>query len=647
MRKVDLLMNLNNEQRKAVQSSSNHLLILAGAGSGKTRVLVHRIAWLLSEQKCSPCSIIAVTFTNKAAIEMRARIEQLMSINCDKDGMWIGTFHHIAHKLLRFHYVDAHLPKDFQIIDNEDQIRLIKRLIKALDLDEKKYTIRNILRYIKHKKDNGLRPDNIEISNNYAESNLLKIYKIYDDTCNRSGLVDFCELLLRAYELWLKKPHILKIYHERFNNIFIDEFQDTNRVQYSWIRLLAGKSSRILTVGDDDQSIYAWRGAEVTNMQRFLKDFSDSKTIRLEQNYRSTKNIIKVANALIKNNHDRLGKKLWTNSQDGNLISLYCALDEFDESRFVMNYIKSWQAKGNSLIDCAILYRSNAQSRLLEEVLLQNSISYTIYGGLRFFERQEIKDVLAYLRLILNNNDDTAFERVINTPSRGIGISTLNLIREIARSYQLTLWQAANKLLQENKLSTRAASSIKSFCELIKILEKKTINMPLHIQVDKVIKDSGLWCMYKEETGEKAEGRIENLKELVNATRQFGNINNNLILQDFLSQTMLEMTKEQGVSSRDAVQLMTIHASKGLEFKQVFMIGMEEGLFPSPASLNKSVKLEEERRLAYVGITRAKENLVLTYSIMRRIYGKIAYNLQSRFIKELPQECIKKIISYN
>ncbi|GAA0512938.1 DNA helicase II [Tatumella terrea] len=640
----DLLNSLNDNQREAVAAPRSNLLVLAGAGSGKTRVLVHRIAWLLTVENCSPYSIMAVTFTNKAAAEMRHRIEQVLGTS--QGGMWIGTFHGLAHRLLRAHPLDAGLPADFQILDSEDQLRLLKRLIKALNLDDKQWPARQAMWYINGKKDEGLRPKHIESYGNPVEQTWLKIYQAYQEACDRAGLVDFAELLLRAHELWLNKPHILNHYRERFTNLLVDEFQDTNNIQYAWIRMLAGDTGRVMIVGDDDQSIYGWRGAQVENIQRFLNDFPGAHTIRLEQNYRSTRNILKAANTLIANNEGRLGKELWTEDSDGEPISLYCAFNELDESRFVVGRIRHWHEQGGALADCAILYRSNAQSRVLEEALLQSSLPYRIYGGMRFFERQEIKDSLAYLRLISNRNDDAAFERVVNTPTRGIGDRTLDVVRQAARDRQLTLWQSSRELLTEKVLAGRAASALQRFIELIDSLSHETCELPLHVQTDRVIKDSGLWMMYEQEKGEKGQARIENLEELVTATRQFSYQDEDqdlMPLQAFLSHAALEAGEGQADKWQDAVQLMTMHAAKGLEFSQVFIVGMEEGMFPSQMSLEEGDRLEEERRLAYVGVTRAMQKLTLTYAESRRLYGKEVSHRPSRFIREIPEECVEEV----
>ncbi|MFJ5492614.1 DNA helicase II [Pectobacterium carotovorum subsp. carotovorum] len=640
----DLLDGLNDKQRDAVAAPRSNLLVLAGAGSGKTRVLVHRIAWLLSVENCSPYSIMAVTFTNKAAAEMRHRIDHL--IGTSQGGMWIGTFHGLAHRLLRAHHMDANLPQDFQILDSDDQLRLLKRLIRALNLDEKQWPPRQAMWFINGKKDEGLRPQHIESYGNPIEQTWQRVYQAYQEACDRAGLVDFAELLLRAHELWLNKPHVLNHYRERFTNILVDEFQDTNRIQYAWIRMLAGDSAKVMIVGDDDQSIYGWRGAQVENIQLFLKDFAGAETIRLEQNYRSTSNILKAANALIAHNGGRLGKNLWTDGAEGEPISLYCAFNELDEARYVVNRIKAWQENGGALSDNAILYRSNAQSRVLEEALLQQSMPYRIYGGMRFFERQEIKDALSYLRLIANRNDDAAFERVVNTPTRGIGDRTLDVVRQTARDRQLTLWQSTRALLQEKVLAGRAAASLQRFIELIDALAYETSELPLHIQTDRAIKDSGLWSMYEQEKGEKGQARVENLEELVTATRQFSYQEEDqdlMPLQAFLSHAALEAGEGQADANQDAVQLMTLHSAKGLEFPQVFIVGMEEGMFPSQMSLDEGGRLEEERRLAYVGVTRAMQKLTITYAESRRLYGKEAYHRPSRFVGELPEECVEEV----
>ena len=639
-----LLNSLNDAQRQAVTASVGRQLVLAGAGSGKTRVLVHRIAWLIQVENASPHSVLSVTFTNKAAAEMRHRIEQLMGIN--PAGMWVGTFHGLAHRLLRAHWQEAGLSQTLQILDSDDQQRLVKRVIRELGLDEQRWPVRQAQWFINGQKDEGLRPKHIQASGDLFLATMRNIYEAYEVACQRAGVIDFSELLLRALDLWRDNPGLLAHYQKRFRHILVDEFQDTNAVQYAWLRLLAQGGDSLMVVGDDDQSIYGWRGAQVENIQRFLTDFPGAQTIRLEQNYRSTSNILSAANALIENNSGRLGKKLWTDGADGEPISLYCAFNDLDEARFVVNRIKTWQENGGALEQCAILYRSNAQSRVLEEALLQASMPYRIYGGMRFFERQEIKDALSYLRLIANRNDDAAFERVVNTPTRGIGDRTLDVVRQTSRDRQLTLWQACRELLKDKVLAGRAASALQRFMELIDALAQETADMPLHVQTDRVINDSGLRTMYEQEKGEKGQTRIENLEELVTATRQFSYNDEDedlMPLQAFLSHAALEAGEGQADTWQDAVQLMTLHSAKGLEFPQVFIVGVEEGMFPSQMALDEGGRLEEERRLAYVGVTRAMQKLTLTYAETRRLYGKEVYHRPSRFIGELPEACVEEV----
>lgn len=644
----ELLDGLNDKQREAVAAALGNYLVLAGAGSGKTRVLTHRIAWLIAVEGVSEGSIMAVTFTNKAAAEMRQRIQTTLAQHSQQPilGMWVGTFHSIAHRLLRSHYADAGLPQDFQILDSEDQLRLMKRLLKLHNYDEKMFPAKQACWYINNKKDDGLRPHMIDDMNDRQEREWIRIYQIYQDACDRSGLVDFAEILLRAYELFLKKPLILQSYQRRFSQILVDEFQDTNNIQYAWIKLLAGETGKVMIVGDDDQSIYGWRGAQIENIQRFLNDFAQAKTIRLEQNYRSTGNILKSANELISNNENRLGKELWTADDDGEPVGIYAAFNELDEALFVSSQIKIWLEDGGKLEDCAILYRSNSQSRVMEEALIRANIPYRIYGGMRFFERQEIKDALAYLRLINNRHDDAAFERVINTPTRGIGDRTLDTLRQLTRERQITLWQATQVAIQDNKLAGRAATALLRFIELINSLAQETAEMPLFAQTDFVIKHSGLYQMYEQEKGEKGEVRIENLEELVSATREFikpDDAEEMSELTAFLTHASLEAGEEQASPHQACVQMMTLHSAKGLEFPRVFMVGVEEGIFPSFLSLEEPGRLEEERRLAYVGITRAKKKLTLCYAESRRLYGKEERHIPSRFINELPEACVQTV----
>ena len=639
-----LLDGLNDKQREAVAAPLENLLILAGAGSGKTRVLVHRIAWLMSVEQASPFSIMSVTFTNKAAAEMRGRIEELMMGSAS--GMWNGTFHGICHRILRAHYLDAKLPEDFQIIDSDDQQRLLKRLIKAQNLDEKQWPARQVSWWINGKKDEGLRPSHIDAYHDPVTKTYLQLYTAYQDACDRSGLVDFAEILLRAHELLRDNKFVREHYQARFKHILVDEFQDTNNIQYAWLRMMAGPDCHVMIVGDDDQSIYGWRGAKVENIEKFTLEFPSVNTIRLEQNYRSTKTILEASNTLIANNTERMGKELWTNGNVGEPISVYSAYNELDEARFAVNKIKEWQENGGALNDAAMLYRNNAQSRVLEEALIQAGLPYRIYGGMRFFERQEIRDALSYLRLMANRNDDSAFERIVNTPTRGLGDKTLETIRRAARDRGCTMWEASQVMLDDQVLTGRAAGALSRFVELITALEDDTLEMPLHEQTDHVIKYSGLFAMYEQEKGEKSKARIENLEELVTATRQFEKpeeAEEMSLLTAFLTHAALEAGEGQADEFEDAVQLMTLHSAKGLEFPLVFMVGVEEGMFPSQMSAEEAGRLEEERRLCYVGMTRAMQKLYITYAEMRRLYGQDKYHKPSRFIRELPETCLDEV----
>ncbi len=638
-----LLDGLNDKQRDAVAAPPQHMLVLAGAGSGKTRVLVHRLAWLMQVERVAPYSLLAVTFTNKAAQEMRARIESTIGVSLNN--LWMGTFHGLSHRMLRAHYQEAGLPRGFQIIDSDDQLRLVKRVLKALNLDEKHWPAKQLQWFINARKDEGQRPGMLDAGGDYSLAQMIKIYAAYQEMCDRAGLVDFAEILLRSFELLKQNAEVRGHYQQRFRHILVDEFQDTNAIQYQWLRLLAGSSAKVMIVGDDDQSIYGWRGARVENIQQFLKDFDGADTIRLEQNYRSTATILKAANAVISNNQSRLGKDLWTDGSEGESISLYTAFNELDEARFIVSRIRDWHNKGNPLTDTAILYRNNAQSRVLEEALIQDGLHYRIYGGLRFYERQEIKDALSYLRLINNRQDDAALERIINTPARGIGDTTLDKVRQQARAQGQTLWQTLEQLLQEKQLSGRAANAIAQFMQLIGQLDAELTELPLHEQAEHVIKQSGLYAMYQAEKGEKAQTRIENLNELITACQNFDSplLEEMSPLSAFLSQAALEAGEYQAEEHSDAVQLMTLHTAKGLEFPLVFVCGLEEGLFPSQQSGDDPVRLEEERRLCYVGMTRAMQKLYLCHAQSRRLYGQEQYPKPSRFLRELPAECVEEI----
>lgn len=652
-----LLDGLNPAQRDAVSAPAGNQLILAGAGSGKTRVLVHRIAWLIQVERLSPYSIMAVTFTNKAAREMRSRLDELFSAthqHINSRAMWVGTFHGIAHRLLKAHWQDANLPQNFQILDGDDQLRLIKRVYQALNISDEKWPHKQAQYYINGQKDEGLRPHHIQETADPYVRTMLQIYRAYEADCQRGGMVDFAEILLRAHELWLHKPHILAHYRNRFPFVLVDEFQDTNSVQYAWLRMLAGKESFVTAVGDDDQSIYGWRGAKIENIQRFTQDFSHVQTVRLEQNYRSTGNILKAANGVIVNNSGRLGKSLWTEDVAGELISLYAAYNEQDEARFIVERIQDWVRKGNSNNSCAILYRSNAQSRALEEALLRDSIAYRIYGGQRFYDRLEIKNAIAYMRLISNRHDDAGFERVINTPTRGIGGKTLDDIRLFAREQGCSLWHASEQLLANRVFTARAGNAVQSFLHLIAALTQGSETKPLDHIAQQVLEETGLLVFHQNEKGEKGQARGENLQELITACRAFDpepqsaesdNANEDDLspLQQFLDRAALDAGESQADEFEDAVQLMTLHSAKGLEFPLVIMAGVEEGLFPHKMSGDDPERLEEERRLCYVGITRAMQKLFITYAETRRLYGNETFNNVSRFVKEIPSECIQEV----
>ena len=639
---TSIIDSLNDAQRNAVCAASGNQLILAGAGSGKTRVLVHRIAWLIQTEHLSPYSIMAVTFTNKAAKEMRNRIEDLQGSTLR--GMWVGTFHGLAHRLLKSHWLDAGLPENFQILDSDDQLRVVKRVTRALDLDDSQWPPRQSQWFINSQKDEGKRAAHIDDWGDLHHKTMVRIYAHYEELCERGGLVDFGELLLRSHELWLKKPEILKHYQQRFSHLLVDEFQDTNTVQYAWLRVLAGNSCKVTAVGDDDQSIYGWRGAKIENIQRFSEDFPDTQITKLEQNYRSTETILKAANEVISRNQGRLGKELWTAGEQGEKISLYAGFNEVDEANFIVEQIQQ-ASEDVAKSDCAILYRSNAQSRVLEDSLLRAGVPYRVYGGHRFYERLEIKNALSYLRLLNNPHDDIAFERVINTPTRGIGAKSVENLRLFAREHGSSLWQSANVMTEKKLLPVRASSNIANFLQLLADLTEGTTELPLHEQVDHIIEASGLLEFHRNEKGEKGQARVENLQELVVATRAFAwdEDENGTPLQQFLDTAALDAGDAQADEFEDAVQLMTLHSAKGLEFHSVFMAGVEENLFPHKMSIEEPGRLEEERRLCYVGITRAKVKLYISYAECRRLYGSDNFNSPSRFLREIPAECLQEV----
>jgi len=664
--------SLNPQQREAVTAPAGNMLVLAGAGSGKTKVLTHRFAWLMEVEKISPQAILAVTFTNKAANEMRERLNKLLHLN--PRSWWVGTFHGLAHRWLRTHWQEANLPQAFQILDSDDQLRIIKKILKeVLKLDDKVWIPNQIQGYISRAKDQGVRPSYMDSFDDYSRT-MKMIYEHYQNYCDQNGLVDFGELLLRVYEVWHYHPNILTHYQQRFPHILVDEFQDTNNIQYAWLQQLIGETGCAFVVGDDDQSIYGWRGAKVGNVRRFQKDFKTVQLVRLEQNYRSSATILAAANALIEKNNSRMGKKLWTEGDSGEPLRLFNAMDEKEEARFIGERIQQWISQNKLHKDCAILYRSNAQSRILEETLIQMRLPYRIYGGLRFFERQEIKDALAYLRLLTNQNDDTSFERAIAVPPRGIGDVTMEKLREHARQNQTSLWQAAEVLSQEKKqffqnlksqlnqslslldhleepaqisqeLNPRATNLLRQYLDMILQLRKTTEKMPLHQLVSSVLIQTGLLKFYQEKKGEKEQMRAENLQELVSAAKGFeiDSTEGFTPLIAFLSNAALESGERQSDPNQDAVQLMTLHSAKGLEFPVVFLCGLEEGLFPHVMSSQTVEDLEEERRLCYVGITRAMKHLYLSYAESRSMRGSTSFTRPSRFLKDIPPYLVEDI----
>ena len=577
---------------------------------------------------------------------MRGRVETLLEANLS--GMWVGTFHSIAHRMLRAHWQQANLPQAFQILDSEDQFRLVKRIMKGLELDESKWPSKQAQWFINARKDEGLRAHQIQDNGDLTTRQFARIYSAYESACERAGVVDFAELLLRSLELLKNNQDILMHYHHRFQHVLVDEFQDTNSIQYDWLKVIAGKRAPIFAVGDDDQSIYGWRGAKIENIFSFSKDNKDTQTFRLEQNYRSTSTILSAANELISNNQGRLGKKLWTEGNEGTPIQLYAAYNEHDEARFVIERIREWvNQEGRKHSEAAILYRSNSQSRVFEENLISQQIPYRIYGGLRFFERAEVKDALAYLRLISNRVDDPSFERIVNHPPRGIGDRTLQVIRDHARSQSLPLWDSTKAVLATGQLAARASGALQQFIALIEKLSDESKPLELHDQIEQIISGSGLQMHFEKDRSEKGQSRVENLGELIEAARGFryeSEEGEDLSpTEAFLSTAALESGEGQASKWEDCVQLMTLHSAKGLEFPLVFLVGMEEGLFPSSMSMDEPGRVEEERRLCYVGITRARENLMMCYAESRRLYGNENYNAPSRCINELPAELMVEV----
>ena len=636
---------LNAAQLQAVEAKPGNLLVLAGAGSGKTRVLVNRIAWLINNNQASLYDIFAVTFTNKAANEMKTRLAAILQRNTSN--VWVGTFHGLAHRLLRLHWQECSLPQNFQVLDSDDQLRIIRKICKQLNIDEERWELKQVQNFINRKKDDGIRANKLPHANIMFDRVMGDIYLAYEQVCNKDGLVDFGELLFRAYEVLANNAALLEHYQARFKHFLVDEFQDTNTIQYNWLKLLAPQAQSVTVVGDDDQSIYGWRGARIENIYKFEKDFPGAGIVRLEQNYRSTNIILSAANAVISCNDSRLGKNLWTQKTEGELITLYHALNEEDEALFIARQIQKYIPTLNSLAEIAVLYRSNAQSRVLEEALVRSGIAYCIYGGVRFFERAEIKDALAYLRLVVNCNDNVAFERVINSPPRGIGEQNLNKLRDFAVQNNLSYWQASLQSINENLLTGKAGVGLRAFVNIIETLTNINQTQTLATLVEQAINISGLLQFFKSKADESSRSRVENLEELVSATSNFScdfaneqeTENTKNILLEFLSYASLEAGEHRS-NPASGVQLMTLHAAKGLEFSTVFICGVEEGLFPHHFSKDDPQALEEERRLCYVGITRAMSKLFISSAERRRLFGREEIRKQSRFIQEIPLELL-------
>ena len=633
---------LNEKQQQSVALDEDiNALILAGAGSGKTRVLTHRIHYLVSTKNYHVDDILAVTFTNKAANEMKERLSDLLRRPIGR--MWIGTFHSLAHRLLRTHPIEANLSPTFQILDAQDQFRIIKRLMKENGVDETKFPIKKVQWFINQQKDEGILPHEIDAGYNFFVKQSAKVFDLYERHCQVNDLVDFAGLLVKSYGLLKNNQSLLEHYQNKFRHILVDEFQDTNRIQYQFIKILHNQTNHVFCVGDDDQSIYGWRGAKIENIQKIENDFKPIQVIKLEQNYRSTGNILSASNALIANNQNRLEKSLWTESGDGDLINVLNARTETEEAQYVVGEIQTQFNQGRNLDECAILYRSNAQSRVFEESLIKQNLNYRIYGGLRFFERAEIKDAMGYIRLIENTSDNIAFERIVNFPTRGIGLSTIEKIRSYANENQTNLFQSSIAIV--DSLPSRAANALQSFIHLIEAISDSSKNLILNEKVDSILLQSGLMSHYANDKSDKAGSKRENLDELVTAATQYVHEEDNEMneTQGFIALATLDSSGESNQSNQSSVQLMTVHSAKGLEFPVVFLVGLEEDLFPSRQSKDEPHLLDEERRLCYVGMTRAMKSLTLSYASRRFLHGQSFYSLSSRFLDEIPKSFLNYI----
>ena len=642
MKSPSIVDGLNEKQQQSVTLSEDiNALILAGAGSGKTRVLTHRIHYLVSIKNHHVDDILAVTFTNKAANEMKERLSDLLRRPIGR--MWVGTFHSLAHRLLRTHPMEANLSPTFQILDAQDQFRIIKRLMKENGVDETKFPIKKVQWFINQQKDEGILPHEIDAGYNYFVKQSAKVFELYEKHCQVNDLVDFAGLLVKSYELLKNNQSLLEHYQKKFRHILVDEFQDTNRIQYQFIKILHNQSNHVFCVGDDDQSIYGWRGAKIENIQKIENDFKPIQVIKLEQNYRSTGNILSASNALIANNQNRLEKSLWTESGDGDLINVLNARTETEEAQYVVGEIQTQFNQGRNLDECAILYRSNAQSRVFEESLIKQNLNYRIYGGLRFFERAEIKDAMGYIRLIENTSDNIAFERIVNFPTRGIGLSTIEKIRSYANENQTNLFQSSIAIV--DSLPSRAANALQSFIHLIEAISDSSKNLILNEKVDSILLQSGLMSHYANDKSDKAGSKRENLDELVTAATQYVHEEDNEMneTQGFIALATLDSSGESNQSNQSSVQLMTVHSAKGLEFPVVFLVGLEEDLFPSRQSKDEPHLLDEERRLCYVGMTRAMKSLTLSYASRRFLHGQSFYSLSSRFLDEIPKSFLNYI----